>query len=178
MLFEDLLYICLVVYQLYLNKLLSYFLIKIGSYLHISFKPTSTYLLYILCMLQSHKLSSVTQGNKCISEHCQYFSSLREKIRWNHCIFILILCLVFLCLCIEMIGAVERVSKYNGGSLFSYFRAVVLKYCLAYNFQLHKSSSIIKYFFLIELNRVTVFSQEKMSGEMQGLLLTHKIFLL
>ena len=72
-----------------------------------------------------------------------------------------------------MIGAIERANKYNIGSLFSYFRAVVLKYCLVYNFQLHKSSSIIKYF-SHWIKQVDCIFSGKTSGETQGLLLTYR----
>lgn len=102
----------------------------------------------------------------CILTHWE------RKIRQNHNIFILTLCLVLLCLRIKMIGAIERANKYNIGSLFSYFRAVILKYCLVYNFQLHKSSSIIKYF-SHWIKQVDCIFSGKTSGKTQGLLLTY-----
>lgn len=132
------------------------------SYLHI-FSPTATYFLFIRHFLNPTNQQSNGE-NKCMTKHRLYFNSLREKTRQNDNIFIFTLCLVLLCLSIKMIGAVERVNKYNTGRLFSYFRAVLLKYCLVYNFQLYKSYQLLN-ISLIELSRLSTFSKKQASGE-------------
>lgn len=107
----------------------------------------------VVCLQSIRHFKSLKQRNV-------YTALTERQIRENHNIFILILCPVLLCLNMKMIGAKGSINKYNRGSLLSDFKAVLLKYCLVYNSQLHKSSSIIQYFFLVELNRVTIFLGE------------------
>lgn len=99
----------------------------------------------------------------------------QRKIRWNHYIFTLILFLVLFSLSIKMIAAIEKTNTTEK----VYLVILELLYWNTVLFTIFNSTNPhqLLNILLIELNRETIFSQEKTSGETQGLLLTCKNFL-